>query len=361
MQRRPSSQDISWFLDLRRHNQLDMEPPYQRKSVWNLKDRRYFLDTIFGDYPSPQIYLHKQDVPDRTVYAVVDGKQRLQTIFMFVDGEITLDPSITNEKLRGKRWDELDRAEKQLLWNYVLPVEFLTFDDDDTQAVNLAFDRLNRNMRKLEPQELRHARWDGWFIKLVESECEQREWQSIGVVTSARSKRMKDAQFISELLLCVLEKRQHGFDQDNLDRAYGLYDDPDENEDESEDELNTDDFNAELEATKTYLVDMQNANSCVKKYANSLAVLYTLWAAIALHRSELGTPQDFALIFAEFINTGKNAIADPASLSLALASLDPLQKNAVEFQQAAKGAATDLRPRERRLEALMTYVRSLKT
>jgi hypothetical protein len=59
MQRRSSPQDISWFLDLRRHSQLDMDPPYQRRSVWNLKDRRFFLDTVFRGYPSPQIFLHK--------------------------------------------------------------------------------------------------------------------------------------------------------------------------------------------------------------------------------------------------------------------------------------------------------------
>jgi hypothetical protein len=45
MQRRSTSQDVSWFLDLRRHNQLEMDPPYQRKSVWNAKDRRFFLSS----------------------------------------------------------------------------------------------------------------------------------------------------------------------------------------------------------------------------------------------------------------------------------------------------------------------------
>ncbi len=117
MQRRPSSQDISWFIDQRRHGQLDLDPPYQRKSVWNLKDRRYFLDTIFGDYPSPQVYLHKLDVPDKTVYAVVDGKQRLQTIFKFIDDEISIDPEMKNERLKGKKWSEPDKNERQILWN----------------------------------------------------------------------------------------------------------------------------------------------------------------------------------------------------------------------------------------------------
>lgn len=114
MQRRTSSQDVSWLIDLHNKGQLDMDPPYQRRSVWNLKDRQYFLDTIFGDYSSPPIYLHKLDAEEYR-YAVVDGKQRLETIFLFVNNEVPLASSMQRENLRGKRWNQLERLEKQLL------------------------------------------------------------------------------------------------------------------------------------------------------------------------------------------------------------------------------------------------------
>jgi len=39
---------------------------------------------------------------------------------------------------------------------------------------------------------------------------------------------MKDAQFLSELFLVVIEGKQFGFDQQQLDAAYAGYDDPDE-------------------------------------------------------------------------------------------------------------------------------------
>ncbi len=81
MQRRPTTQDISWFLDLYKNGQLDLDPPYQRRSVWSPKDRRFFLDTIFRGYATPAIYLHKEmDEKGSVKHAVVDGKQRLETI-----------------------------------------------------------------------------------------------------------------------------------------------------------------------------------------------------------------------------------------------------------------------------------------
>lgn len=180
MLRRSSPQDISWFLDLRRNKQINMDPPYQRRSVWNPKDRRFFLDTVFRGYPCPPVFLHKTlGANQETIYAVVDGKQRLQTLFLFVDGQVSLADDFGDDRFNGKTWQQLGQDEKTAFWDYVIPVEFLTFDVQDTRVVSQAFDRLNRNMRKLEPQELRHARWDGWFIKLVERECEAKVWKDL--------------------------------------------------------------------------------------------------------------------------------------------------------------------------------------
>lgn len=59
MERNPTVQHLTWFLDLRRFGQLNISPSYQRRSVWNPKDRKLFLDTIFKNYPAPTIFLHR--------------------------------------------------------------------------------------------------------------------------------------------------------------------------------------------------------------------------------------------------------------------------------------------------------------
>ena len=48
--RQSSVQDVTWFIDLKENDRLDLKPPYQRRSVWTRKDRIYFLDTIFKEY-----------------------------------------------------------------------------------------------------------------------------------------------------------------------------------------------------------------------------------------------------------------------------------------------------------------------
>jgi hypothetical protein len=330
MQRRSSPQDISWFLDLTRNGQIDMDPPYQRRSVWTLKDRRFFLDTVFRGYPCPPIFLHKTlGDAQKTVYAVVDGKQRLQTLFMFAQNELSIADDFGDERLNGKRWNGLADSEKQVFWDYVLPVEFLSFDPNDTREVNQAFDRLNRNMRKLEPQELRHARWDGWFIRFVESECDDVIWRELGLVTNARSKRMKDAQFMSELLLVVIERKQSGFDQQALDDAYARY----EEVEDADLPIDPDEIKSKVADAKQYLLEMQKQNGCIKEHAKTLAVFYTLWVAVVLHGDYRPEAHSFAALFADF-----RTLVDSAAIPNVKRSDadDPDLKDVIKFQQATK-------------------------
>ena len=126
MKRQPTTQQITWFLDLYRNSQLDLEPPYQRKSVWSSKDRKFFLDTIFRNYPAPPIFIHRT-VNDQgyTKYHVVDGKQRLETILSFFESKITIAQDFGDVNLNGKKFKDLAQEYKRQFWDYTLVVDFI--------------------------------------------------------------------------------------------------------------------------------------------------------------------------------------------------------------------------------------------
>ena len=272
MQRKSQPQDVTWFLDLARNNQLNLSPPYQRKSAWTPKDRRSFLDTIFNNYPCPAIFLNKQIIDGRTVYNVVDGKQRLESILSFARGEIAIDKDFGDSRLAGKKFAKLDEESKKAFWNYTLPVEMIDFDGADT--LREVFARLNRNARKLEPQEIRHSQFDGWLMRFVEAESEDVFWRDFKIASKGNIRRMKDHQFISELLLIVIEQSVHGFDQDWLDESYAKYDAPDDLD--SLVAVDTDDVQQRFSQCKDFLRRMEQHNEAVTKYADRLATFYTL-------------------------------------------------------------------------------------
>ena len=299
MDRRPSTQDVTWLLDLHRNGQLDLDPPYQRRSVWTRKDKQFFLDTVFRNYPSPAIFLHKTiNDSGQATYHVVDGKQRTQTILDFVADRIRIANDFGDLRLDGKKWSDLkgEKKLKQRLWNYQITMEMM--DIPDGSVVNEVFDRLNRNARKLTRQELRHARFDGWLITEAETESERQEWKKLGVVTTARSKRMTDTQFLSELILIVLTGDVMGFNQDALDQMYAKYEEPLTTV-EGFDQENTRD---RITVAKDYLLRMEDRNGSVSGFAKAFAHFYTLWACVTL-TDNLPPAEDIAESYATFMAT----------------------------------------------------------
>src|SRR5438874_2329244 len=86
--RRQSVQSIAWFWDQFKRNLLDLDPSYQRRSVWNQSFKDFFIDTVLLKYPAPAIFLYEDIRPDGTAtYHVVDGKQRLTTLFEFASDQ----------------------------------------------------------------------------------------------------------------------------------------------------------------------------------------------------------------------------------------------------------------------------------
>jgi hypothetical protein len=214
-------QDIDWFTDMLVFKRLNLDPPYQRYAVWSLRYKQYFIDTILNNFPAPPIFLHKVNISSKDhIYNVVDGKQRLLSIFRFQDNEFPL-PKDDN-RYPGKYFDDLPSNVQTEFGNYQIPVEILSTGSE--LDLREAFDRLNRNVRKLNRQELRHARHDGPFIEMAEIFAKNSFWQDIDISNYTRVQSMKDVEFVSEIFLLTV----HGVKDLNpnvLDEYYAEYDD----------------------------------------------------------------------------------------------------------------------------------------
>jgi Protein of unknown function DUF262 len=344
MDRQTSAQDITWFLDLHKNNQLDLDPPYQRRSVWTAKDRRFFLDTVFRNFPSPAIFLYKNiDDNGAVTYHVVDGKQRLQTILNFVINKIRIGDDFGDARLAGKRWKDISTETelKRAFWNYRVPVEMI--DARDGALVNAVFDRLNRNSRKLTQQELRHAKFDGWFISVAEREADNDYWRDLGIATRSRSKRMTDVQFISELMAALYRGQPLGFDQEGLDELYGELDDLAEVPD-----FDADNFLQKFEAAKSQISKMEENGKVVATWAKSFGPFYSLWCAVALNL-DLPDAPELASRYSRFM-TKVNELAELAPGLPAPAGQE--YELAAAYRENSRGASTEGPQRVARHDAL---------
>jgi hypothetical protein len=144
------------------------DPPYQRMSdIWPLEKRQLLVDSILNGFDVPKLYFH-EFFPSKEVggkkmkYAIVDGKQRLQSIFSFIEGafpiaerfELLEDPAVSPG---GLTYAELARQYPSLKTRFdgfVLPiVSILT---DETELIEDMFSRLNEAV-PLNAAEKRNA------------------------------------------------------------------------------------------------------------------------------------------------------------------------------------------------------------
>lgn len=69
---------------------IDVRPEYQRPLVWSLKQKRLLIDSILRGYDVPKMYWHRQPNDANYEFHVIDGQQRLSTIWEFCNGGFSL-------------------------------------------------------------------------------------------------------------------------------------------------------------------------------------------------------------------------------------------------------------------------------
>lgn len=92
LSRIPHSDGREQAVLLVRQSSLLLDPPYQRGAVWGLRRRRNLIRSLLLGIPTGAVFLNRRPIAE-DVLAVVDGKQRIETIRMFLDGELSVPAS----------------------------------------------------------------------------------------------------------------------------------------------------------------------------------------------------------------------------------------------------------------------------
>lgn len=217
---------IASIRDLFKLGNFDLDPPYQRRSVWSVSFKQYFVDSILRNFPVPPMFVTEDVMPDgRVIYRVVDGKQRLTSVLEFLDDIFTLGDK-SDPALQKKYYSQLESDVKKHFLSYRLNFESLNLDDGDTITIEEIYDRFNRNVARLNDQELRKAKYKGSFAQKMEEIADQLAddtfWIGLRLFSKTAVRRMKDVEYISELCVLTMDGVQ---EPDVLDDYYANNDD----------------------------------------------------------------------------------------------------------------------------------------
>lgn len=213
-----------------RSGQINLEPGFQRKSVWSTRDRRRLVQSIVSSYPLPSIFLYKRNRRGKLVYDVIDGKQRLETIFMFTrQGRFKrgwFDVRLELDKDYGVQWYDwrgIKRHFSEVRHEFeAYKVQTVEVTGALSEIIDL-FVRINSTGKPLTSGEKRHAKfYNSRFLTAAEALVRrfQRYFLQNSILTQVQLDRMKGNELISELLMSI---HQGGIinKKTALDRAIG--------------------------------------------------------------------------------------------------------------------------------------------
>jgi hypothetical protein len=135
---------------------VELDPPYQREGgIWKPDTSSTFIDSIINGLDIPKLYFERAAGRRLTPkglayqYAVIDGKQRLEAIIGFLDGNVSLPEDFLffedrDVNAKGMSLKQLEIKYPKLarrFFDYQLPIVAVTTDSGD--LIEEMFQRLN--------------------------------------------------------------------------------------------------------------------------------------------------------------------------------------------------------------------------
>jgi hypothetical protein len=159
---------IGELISIYQSGELDIHPEFQRFFRWSTLQKTRLIESILLGIPIPSVFVSQRD---DGIWDVIDGLQRLSTIFQFV-GVLKDESGASVEPIRllgtkylpslaGKVWNEdtidsLTNAQRLSIKRSKLDLSIIKKESDPSAKYEL-FQRLNSGGANLSAQELRNC------------------------------------------------------------------------------------------------------------------------------------------------------------------------------------------------------------
>ncbi len=157
-------------------DEIETSPEYQRNGgIWTPEKKQLLIDSIINNYDIPKIYFHQFSRDERVkigrTYSIIDGKQRLEAIWSFINNDFKLSGDFDYQddesiKIAGMSYNDIAQEYPKLkikFDSFVLPIICVITDDFD--LIEDMFSRLNE-AAPLNSAEKRNA-FGGDMVRVI--------------------------------------------------------------------------------------------------------------------------------------------------------------------------------------------------
>ena len=193
----PKTLSVEAIIKKIRYGEINLDTEFQRKrSLWKENVKSQLIESLMIQLPIPPMYFDGRDTNE---WDIIDGLQRLCTLKEFMlDHKWKLQDLEYLSDYNGCSMEELPRVyqrrieEGQLAFYLILP-------DTPEDVKYSLFKRINTPGLKLEPQEIRHALYQGTAARLLQELAENDIFRKV-TDGDVPSKRMQDREMVLRYL-----------------------------------------------------------------------------------------------------------------------------------------------------------------
>lgn len=215
-------------------------PNFQRNYVWDITKASRIIESLLIGLPIPQMFLYEKS---RNEFYVIDGQQRMMSIYFFIKGRFPKDNArvllkqragdksfieeefLANDlyfsnfslkldsksnpqknKFHGLNYKTLDNADKitldlSTIRNMV--IKPTVEDDVNSQAMFEIFNRLNSGGMNLNYQEIRMSLYNCEFVRSIQALNLNKHWRNL-LGKDIPDLRLKDVEIILRLYAMLI-------------------------------------------------------------------------------------------------------------------------------------------------------------
>lgn len=202
---RPADPTIQSLFDMWKEGDIILQPKFQRKYVWNISQASKLVESILLGFPLPVIYVSEND---EGKWVVIDGQQRLTSIFNFMDNSFEHQNGTKTEfkltslkvltKYNKSKFVDLEKEDQRKFKNYSIRVVVILKNSGEDIKFDM-FERLNRGSVGLNDMELRNCIYRGNYMDAIKEFAKEPLFRKL-VGLRGNEPRMKDTELVLRFL-----------------------------------------------------------------------------------------------------------------------------------------------------------------
>lgn len=173
-------------------DEIELQPDFQREDrIWKPNRKSKLIESILMGLPLPAFYFAEKKNGD---WIVVDGLQRITTIFDFMKDDFSLeDITSLDDSYNGLYFSDLSRLDKRKIREYPITAHVIDAESDKENLIVELFHRINTYGVQLSTQEIRSAMYQGSSVTLLRHLSSSKEFLKAtgGKVSPQRQKDME--------------------------------------------------------------------------------------------------------------------------------------------------------------------------